>query len=393
MKHSFLPKLLVLSLAFGGLLAPAAAAIITIPTVPVGNAGNTNDATDGQGAVAYEYRIGKYEVTLDQYVEFLNAVAATDTYGLYNASMSTDLRVAGISRSGGSGSYTYAVIDSGKRPVTYVSWFDCARFANWLHNGQPTGLQNATTTEQGAYTLNGAMSGILITRNADWKYGLPTESEWYKAAYHQPASAGGDVDGYWRYPTATNAIPNSRNGSASDPNSANFYRNDNIANGFNGGFAVTDNIANNPAQNYLTETNAFSLAHSYYGTFDQAGNVFEWNAAVSGAQRGLRGGSWINNESLLRGSEPDFLVPTFEGNDVGFRIVMASVGAPVMHLSQSGITLTFSWVGNFKLQAQTNSLSVGLSTNWSDYPAGGSSPVILNINPANPAVFFRLSSP
>jgi hypothetical protein len=36
---------------------------------------------------------------------------------------------------------------------------------------------------------------------------------------------------------------------------------------------------------------------------------------------------------------------------------------------------------------------VGLGTNWSDYPAGGTSPAIVTINPSNPTVFFRLSQP
>jgi hypothetical protein len=89
--------------------------------VTVGNAGNAADTTT-YGGVAYEYQIGKYDVTIGQYTEFLNAVAATDTYSLYNTSMATDLNVAGISRTGSSGSYTYSVInnggDSSNRPIT-----------------------------------------------------------------------------------------------------------------------------------------------------------------------------------------------------------------------------------------------------------------------------------
>ncbi len=67
------------------------------------------------------------------------------------------------------------------------------------------------------------------------------------------------------------------------------------------------------------------------------------------------------------------------------------IGQPTLGVSQSGNSLTFSWTGPFKLQAQTNSLSVGVSSNWGNYPGGGTSPVVVTINPANPTVFFRLS--
>ena len=304
-----------------GIVADNASALITIDTEPVGNAGNANDPTTGYGAVGYNYRIGTYEVTLNQYTSFLNAVGKTDTYGLYNLNMATSTHSAGIARSGASGSYMYSVIGSGARPVTFVSWYDSARFVNWLHNGQPIGLQAAGTTETGAYTLTGNTG--FPTRNANWIYGLPSENEWYKAAYYQPASAGGDTDNYWLYPTASNVQPNSRNGSASDPNSANFYRDDNIANGFNGGYAV-NNSATVPTPNALTDVGAFSLAGSFYGTFDQGGNVREWDDAIDIEEggRGLRGGSWSLNENGLRASIRSGLDPVFEGGDMGFRVVM-----------------------------------------------------------------------
>jgi formylglycine-generating enzyme len=113
-----------------------------------------------------------------------------------------------------------------------VRWFDAARFSNWLHKGQPnTGSQTVGTTETGAYALDGATSGVGITKAVGSQYWIPSENEWYQAAYYQPAAA----DGYWQYPTGSNALPNSRNGSVSDANSGNFYRDDEVAKGFNGG--------------------------------------------------------------------------------------------------------------------------------------------------------------
>jgi sulfatase modifying factor 1 len=193
------------------IILAAAAPAITIHTVPVGDVGNPNDPNDGDsqtsgvqnfGSVGYAFNIGKYEVTVGQYTAFLNAVAATDTYDLYNPKMASDLNISGIACNGASGSYSYSVIGSPNHPVTYVSWGDAARFANWMHNGQPSGIERPGTTETGAYTLNGAIftrTLMDITRNAGATWFIRTENEWYKAAYYQPTTAGGDADGYWLF--------------------------------------------------------------------------------------------------------------------------------------------------------------------------------------------------
>ena len=83
------------------------ASAVTIPTVPVGNAGNAADIT-GYGSVAYNYRIGTYEVTNAQYAEFLNAKAKSDPLNLYHTGMASAF--GGIVRSGSSGNYSYTVI-------------------------------------------------------------------------------------------------------------------------------------------------------------------------------------------------------------------------------------------------------------------------------------------
>ncbi|MFZ4696299.1 MAG: SUMF1/EgtB/PvdO family nonheme iron enzyme, partial [Verrucomicrobiia bacterium] len=169
MKKCLVGVLAALSvLALGNTRARAA---ITIDLVQVGNPGNAADplnsgSVPGIGSVSYAYAIATTEVNLSQYTAFLNAVAATDTYSLYNTGMGTTPDIAGITQTGSSGSYSYAVMGTGARPVTYVSWFDAARFANWVANGQPTGGQTSTTTENGAYMLNGAMSGVSVTLNA-----------------------------------------------------------------------------------------------------------------------------------------------------------------------------------------------------------------------------------
>lgn len=298
-----------------------ALAVVNIDYVNVGNAGNTNDPTTGYGAVSYAYQIAKNETSISQYAEFLNAAAKTDTYGLYNTSMATDGNVAGISRSGSSGSYTYSVLTgAGNRPIAYVSWFDAARFCNWLHNGQGSG-----STETGAYTLSGAMSGIIL-KNGGAAAWIPTENEWYKAAYYDPTPGAGGGDNYWLHATQSDTLTN-------NSLSANYY---------DGDYAVTQSGSYSSSQNYLTDVGAYGAASdSFYGTNDQGGNVYEWNDAVeSGSWRGLRGGAYFFVESNVSASIRLNYGPTVETNVLGFRV--ASVPEPtslVLTMLASGVML------------------------------------------------------
>ena len=261
----------ITSFVLFALLSVTSSAAVPIETVPVGDLGNANDPATGNlyGGVSSSYSIGKYEVTVGQYTEFLNAVAATDTYALYNTGMATDLNIAGISQNGVAGSYSYSVIGSPNHPVTYVSWGDAARFANWLHNGQPTGAQDAGTTENGAYTLNGATTDaalMAVTRNAGAKWFIPTENEWYKAAYYQPAAQGGDSDSYWAYPMRTNSVPYSDQPPGATPDNTrvgNFLNDDVLANGYDDGYAVTGSTSYSSTQNYLTDVGAYASSPSF----------------------------------------------------------------------------------------------------------------------------------
>jgi sulfatase modifying factor 1 len=308
-KHLFILVVAVMSAVFTAATPGHAQPLVTIDTVTVGDAGNAADTT-GFGAVANAFAIGKYEVTIGQYTTFLNAVAATDTYRLYNTRMGTTLNIAGIARSGSSGSYSYSVFGSGNRPITFVSWFDAARFANWMNNG----ATNGASTETGAYTLNGATNGI-ITKNPGATWWIPSEDEWYKAAYYK---GGGTNAGYWVYPTQSDTAPGNIIGGAA--NQANYRPVDDI-------YAVTQSATYSSTQNYLTDAGAFSNSGSAYGTFDQGGNVWEWNDAVNGSSRGQRGGSWVTfDDSLLQSFAFETDPPTAEADNVGFRV--ASVPEP-----------------------------------------------------------------
>jgi formylglycine-generating enzyme required for sulfatase activity len=310
-------------------LVTPAFAVVNIDYVSIGNVGNAADPATGSlyGAVGYAYQIAKNETTISQYAEFLNHAAKSDPYALYSTNMSSTGRFsisAGIDRSGSSGNYFYSeVAGSGNKPVTFVNWFDAARFCNWLHNGQGSG-----STETGAYTLDGAMSGIY-TRNAGASVWIPSENEWYKAAYYDATKGG--TGGYWLYPTRSDAMAGNTIGVA---HSANYYDGDYVGSG-------TSSL---PSGNGLTDGGAYGAnSASFYGTNDQGGNVWEWNdAVVSGTERGVRGGNLGFYDDYLISTFRATAEPSASGNfDVGFRL--ASVPEPsclILTLLVSGVLVT-----------------------------------------------------
>ncbi|NLE60637.1 MAG: formylglycine-generating enzyme family protein [Planctomycetes bacterium] len=317
--------------ALAGLLAVTASAV-NIETVPVGNPGNAADtrhAIPGCGSVGYSYNIGKYEVTAGQYTAFLNAVAGVDTYGLYNTDMWSSIQGCKIERWSGDGTsgnpYRYRVAsDYANRPVNYVSWGDAVRFANWLHNGQPSGTQDWSTTEDGAYYLNGAMTTaawMAATRKTDWKWAIPNRDEWYKAAYHKNDGVTGN---YWDYPTSSDNVPGRDMTEATNPgDNANYYQ--------NGGPYPID------PPYYTTIAGEFELSQSPYGTLDQGGNLWEWNASwVSFASCEIWGGGFSSPSDYMLASKRCDTIATYEVYAVGFRIVeVPEPGSTVLLLASS----------------------------------------------------------
>ena len=179
---------IVLSLGIASSLCAqcAQSSAITIDLVQIGDPGNAPDSVSGHhGAVANVFNIGKTDVTVSQYCAFLNAVAADDTFGLYDPRMGNDAEVpAMIAQEGTSPNFTYSVVGNmGDYPVIYVSYLSKQRFCNWLENGQPSGAEVAGITETGAYSLGSDDMLVAANDGASWR--LPTEDECYKAACYQ----------------------------------------------------------------------------------------------------------------------------------------------------------------------------------------------------------------
>lgn len=307
--------------------------LTSLSLVPVGNAGNPGEPCGGNGypvaicgGVPYSYSVGKFEVTSGQYVQFLNAVAADDSYGLYSLGMSDPdpYNYIGVIRSGSPGNYAYSVApDWANRPVAWVSWGDAARFANWLTNGQPTGAQDLTTTEDGSYFLNGATTTaalMAVTRNPDARYVIPTEDEWYKAAYHMN---DGPTDHYWDYPTRSNTQPLNYVGNPDPGNNANFY--------------LTGIYTLGPPY-WRTPVGAFTNSFSPYGTFDQGGNVDEWTETpLTATTRVNRGGDWSSPAFIMTPDARTAGLPGASSSSSGLRIALVPEPASCLLLALAGL--------------------------------------------------------
>jgi len=370
---------------------PISATLAGYELVQVGDAGNVGQvsedpAQNGFGAVATDFWIGKYQVTIGQYAEFLNAVAKSDPYGLYSPSMNSDTRNRGIEQSGDDGSYVYTVVgpngtnpvgaqSAANRPITYVSWFDSARFANWMSNGRPSSeqinaqnLQPNQVTDDGAYNLGTATSGNAVAKNAinpntqaAPTFYIPTENEWYKAAYYSPVKDGPGSPGYYLYGTQSDTAPGNGGTNALTAmatkdlaNQAN-YRPDRR-------YAVTgttSNIISSGDQNLLTDVGAFTNTYSYYGAFDMSGNAQDWNdlSGAAGSNRGLRGGFYNDTpEKLASSNRISLAVPSSESFGIGFRLASPVPEPAMLGLGSAGVLCACGWAFKRRGRAWTETL-------------------------------------
>ncbi|KAB2644828.1 MAG: SUMF1/EgtB/PvdO family nonheme iron enzyme [Verrucomicrobia bacterium] len=267
---------------------------LTLEFVTIGNAGNTDDRGAGgglystpYGGVSYGYRMGTYEISQD-------AITKATAGGLANVV---------------TGPHT------GNEPAANMSWFQAAAFVNWLNDQRTPGLK-AYDVAGNSMTLWASVDawqagGENLYRHKDAYYFLPSEDEWYKAAYHQNTGVNAD---YWDYATGSNSAPIQALTDGTLAGSA-------VYNGVEAGFPA------DPADVNL----AGGL--SAYGTMGQNGNVFEWQeSAFDGINnwefdnRAIRGSSWLGGVVYLRSSGSDYIPPILSNFDIGFRV--ASVPEP-----------------------------------------------------------------
>jgi len=266
----------------------------SIDFVNIGHAGNASDTT-GYGAVGYNYRMGRTEVSIDQFFKARNM----------------DGRI-------GSGDENYW--NSGIRtvgelaPVT-ASWFDAAMFCNWLTTG------DAYT---GVYQFNGSGTLVAIDRTyrngSGLAYVLPSEDEWYKAAYFKP-----DGSGYSLYSSGLDTVPT--------------WGGSDGWNYFNGQPSGTVN--DYPSYTWIVGEGA----EEQNGTLNMMGNEREWTGSAADGllnnlteNRAIRGGDFGVGEGELR-SSARFTAPP--GIEIGFRVAAIPEPSSVLLLSIGSGALLF----------------------------------------------------
>jgi formylglycine-generating enzyme required for sulfatase activity len=243
------------------------------------------------GGVNYNYRIGKYEVTNAQWNAFALAAGAptgnTVEYG-YNP-YDED-----------------AIYTDVQQPTNNVSWYEAVQFCNYLTSGDKS---------KGVYRFSGNNTnpGDFLGINRDAAilaygktYVLPTEDEWYKAAYYTGS-------GYSLYANGTDTPP--------------------IA-GVNTNY---DGTIGHP-------WNVGTGTEEQNGTFDMMGNVWEWNETKpydSIPDRGFRAGSYLDIDNILASSFRGYYGPFIENDGVGsvfgFRVAEIPEPATILLLTLGGL--------------------------------------------------------
>ncbi len=180
-------------------------------------------STDCQdvGGVDYRYGIGELEVTVKQWVDFLNTADPTgnDPHNLYDPTESSTAwpkygQVNESDKARDGRHYSVAFPEWADKPYGFATFLRAARFTNSLYNGR---LLSKRVTSSGRLRLRHLSRAASPREPGRGMYDLrrnkrtgatrahakgfvvPSQDEWIKAAYYDPT--GGGTYSYWKYPT------------------------------------------------------------------------------------------------------------------------------------------------------------------------------------------------
>jgi hypothetical protein len=164
-----------------------------------------NGYPGGRGAVSYEYRIARSEVSTAQWLEFANVAAKQDLNLFFQVWPSFWGAARDGSYSGPGRRYSLISPSAAESPVTGISWRAAAMYCNWLNNGKQ---QDVASFTYGAYDT--ATFGITSTGFSDQpahspgaRFWIPSVDEWIKAVHFDPNRSGPGQGGYWSFPNGT----------------------------------------------------------------------------------------------------------------------------------------------------------------------------------------------
>lgn len=151
------------------------------------------------GAVNYEYRLTRTEVTVSQWLEFVEAYSPYHG-GFRGADFTSDHIFA--STQDPDQQPEYIIVPGRENVPANMSWHMAARYCNWLHNGK---VNAQWAFESGAYdtsTFGIGPDGATdqLTRSPGARFWIPSLDEWTKGAFYDPDRNGPGQGGYWLYP-------------------------------------------------------------------------------------------------------------------------------------------------------------------------------------------------
>ena len=302
--------------------------------VTVGNPGNAANS-DGCGSVPYTYQMGKYDVTLGQYCQFLNAVATTsDPYGLYYSYMGTDMPTWPSPKAAVRATTVTRSRAATPRPQTVRFSMSRGRCSPLLQ------LAAKQPTDRGRRSGHDGDGGV----HAQWQC-------------HQLDGGDAEHRGHLRHSVGERMVQ----GGLLRPKQAGRCRlldlpdeeqhdtGEHVAGRGNSANCMTQvgtfTFSRSDPTNYLTPVGAFALSPGPYGTYDQGGNVQQWNETnFGGSSRGFRGGSWTDFAGNLSASSFGYGSPTNEQDNFGFRVAEVPEPGSIALIIAGGLCLpAYDW--------------------------------------------------